>query len=79
MRLWNGVLPELLSVRPIAYWQSVGLLLLARILVGGFQHGSHGHRRAHRHGEAWRQYDDWWREFGERSFREFGNDRTEGK
>src|SRR5215469_8564725 len=34
--LWNGVLTEVLGVRTINYWQALGLLVLARILFGGF-------------------------------------------
>ena len=34
--LWNAILPELLNVNPITYWQSVGLLILCRILFGNF-------------------------------------------
>ena len=34
--LWNGVLTEVVSVKAITYWQALGLLVLARILVGGF-------------------------------------------
>ena len=36
MLLWNAILPQLLAVNRIAYWQAVGLLLLCRILFGGF-------------------------------------------
>lgn len=75
MLLWNAVLPALVSVRSISYWQSVGLLVLARILVGGFGHGKHGGVSGHRHGEAWRKYDEWWKEVGEKSFGEFSQQR----
>ena len=36
MLLWNAILPQLLTLNRIAYWQAVGLLLLCRILFGGF-------------------------------------------
>ena len=42
MLLWNAILPDLLSVREIGYWQSLGLLALARILFGGFHRGHCG-------------------------------------
>jgi hypothetical protein len=29
--LWNAILPALLNVNPISYWQSVGLLVLCRM------------------------------------------------
>jgi len=38
--LWNWLLPPLFSVRQITFWQGLGILILARILFGGF--GRHG-------------------------------------
>jgi hypothetical protein len=40
MQLWNWLLPSLFGVRPITFWQALGLLALCRILFGGFG----GHR-----------------------------------
>ena len=41
-RLWNWLLPSLFGLPAITFWQALGLLLLARILVGGFGgRGSH--------------------------------------
>lgn len=35
MLLWNWLLPELFpGVRPIGYWQALGVLLLSKILFG---------------------------------------------
>jgi hypothetical protein len=77
MWLWNGIVPNILPAHTITYWQSVGLLVLARILVGGFGRGG-GHRRRPRGGvDAWREYDDWWRSVGEHSFREFSKAQRE--
>ena len=42
-RLWNWLLPELFGLPVITFWQAVGLLVLIRILVGGFS-GRGGHR-----------------------------------
>lgn len=75
MLLWNAVMPPLLSVGHISYWHSVGLLLLARILVGGFHHG-HGVHRRMGHSFSRRQYEDWWHNVGEQSFREFSGEHT---
>lgn len=36
MFLWNSILPDLLNVNIITYWQSMGLLVLSRILFGRF-------------------------------------------
>jgi hypothetical protein len=40
--LWNAILPALLGVAFISYWQAVGLLILCRILFGNFGRGSMG-------------------------------------
>jgi len=36
MLLWNAILPPLLNIKDITYWQAVGLLVLCKILFGGF-------------------------------------------
>ena len=55
MLLWNAVLPALfVGARSIGYLEALGLLILSRILFGGFRgHGGwHGHRHW-RHGGRW--------------------------
>lgn len=71
MFLWNAILPAVAPVRALTYWQGVGLLVLARLLVGGLGHGHHGGAKGHRHGEAWRKYDRWWQEIGQKSFDDY--------
>jgi len=44
--LWNWLLPPLLGLHPIGFWQALGLLALARILFGGVR--SFGGRRSFR-------------------------------
>lgn len=34
--LWNSVLVDVLSVRAITFWQALGILVLAKVLFGGF-------------------------------------------
>ncbi len=36
MFLWNAILPDVVGVKPLKYWQAAGLLVLAKILFGGF-------------------------------------------
>ena len=43
LQLWNWLLPPLFGFRLITFWQALGLLLLGRILFGGF--GLHGSGR----------------------------------
>lgn len=40
--LWNCVLTDVLAVKAITYWQALGILLLSKILFGGFPHGRGG-------------------------------------
>jgi hypothetical protein len=51
--LWNHTVTDLFHLPAIGYLQAVGLLLLARLLFGGFGHGRHHrwmHRQGHHHG-----------------------------
>src|ERR1035441_7586899 len=54
MHLWNWLLPMLFGWRQITFWQALGILVLCRILFGGF--GGHGHDRG-RSRRRWRE--DW--------------------
>ena len=48
MRLWNWLMPGLFGWHLISFWQAVGLLVLTRILFGGFRGrpGRYGYRRS---------------------------------
>ena len=47
--LWNWLLPPLFGIREITFWQALGLLVLCRILFGGFgMNGSGGSHRRNR-------------------------------
>jgi hypothetical protein len=35
MSLWNALLPAILGVTTITFWQAIGLLALSRLLFGG--------------------------------------------
>ena len=57
MLLWNLLLPAVLGVVAINYWQAMGLFVLSRLLFGGFggmkmmMGGYHGH--GHHMREKW--------------------------
>ncbi len=36
MLLWNWLMPAIFGLITISFWQAMGLLVLARILIGGF-------------------------------------------
>ena len=45
MLLWNNILPDVLGVKAITFVQALGILLLSKILFGGFKGrggGRHG-------------------------------------
>lgn len=47
MYLWNAVMVPAVGAHIISFWQALGLLVLSRILVGGFggRGRGHGNRR----------------------------------
>ena len=48
MGIWNAILPAVLGVKVISFAQALGILLLSKILFGGFGGGWHrNHRRGH--------------------------------
>ena len=50
MSLWNNILPAVLGVKTITFLQALGILLLSKILFGGF-----GGRGGWRGSAAWKQ------------------------
>ncbi len=44
MSLWNAILPAVIGVRSITFFQALGILLLSKILFGGFGGGRHNRR-----------------------------------
>jgi len=41
-RLWNYLMPGLFGLHMITFWQAVGLMILGRLLFGGFRPGRGG-------------------------------------
>jgi len=56
MSLWNWLTPALFGWKTLGYWQAVGLIVLCRLLFGGFggPRGRGGFAR-HRMRERWEQ------------------------
>ena len=75
MLLWNAILPAVLGVGMITFWQAVGILILSKILFSGFhtRHGHHGfHHREKDIREKWmnlspeekeKMRKQWWSRF----------------
>src|SRR5882672_10440388 len=51
MLLWNALIPSLFAGPILGFWQAAGLLVLCRVLFGGFS--PHGHHNNWRQG-SWR-------------------------
>jgi hypothetical protein len=60
MLLWNWLLPPLVHVGTINYWQAFGIVILAKILFGGIG-GGHVHDHEHR---RWRREAKYWAKWG---------------
>lgn len=69
MLLWNALMPALFGLATIGYWQAVGLIILARILVGGHggRHPSHAPRTS-AHPPSPPAYGEWWHAQGREAF-----------
>src|SRR5436305_11130940 len=56
MSLWNTLMPNIFAVRAITFWQALGLLVLSKLLFGGFRTYSGGGRHWRRRMfERWEQ------------------------
>lgn len=48
--LWNWLMPSIFGLRMITYWEAMGLLVLSKLLLGGF----------HKHGgPRWSERREW--------------------
>ncbi len=56
MLLWNALLPAIFGVKAITFLQAAGLLILSKILFGGFRHRPRPFYGPKRH---WAQWKNW--------------------
>ena len=80
--LWNWIMPAMFGLPPVDFWMAFGILLLAKLLFGGFPHSSPGHGRpkpppgfgppevACGPGE-WKHYRQYWKDEGRAAFQEY--------
>ena len=52
MSLWNWLMPIIFHLPALTFWQTLGLILLSRILTGGFGRGG---RSGWARGRAWKR------------------------
>jgi hypothetical protein len=53
MSLWNVLMPAIFAVHVITFWQALGLLVLSKILFGGFRPSPGGPRWRRRMWDRW--------------------------
>lgn len=75
MVLWNAILPDLIHVGHLGFWQALGLLILCKILFGGFKmNGGPGRGRGRRWKEKFENMSPEEREeFKQRLKERYGN------
>ncbi|WP_461043223.1 hypothetical protein [Spirosoma harenae] len=69
--LWNHVLVPVTSVRAVTFWQAMGILVLFRILFGGFKFGPPRGRPPFEGGPNWREK---WHQMSEEDRAKFKNE-----
>lgn len=75
--LWNWLMPELFGLAKVSYLQSLGILVLSKILFGSI--GSDNNEKDNRKLEIKKNdrapeeviYEKWWAEIGEASFENY--------
>lgn len=58
MLLWNWLMPELFGLATITFWQAFGIILLARLIFGGFKHSDHSSRKSRHDKKKFAKYFD---------------------
>ena len=81
MLFWNWVMPGIFGLGEITFWQAIGILILSKLIFGGFHHGHHPHGRYpqgrpgslhhEKHCGDWQYYDSYWEEEGKEAFRQY--------
>lgn len=57
MLLWNWLMPALFGLPLIDFWHAVGVIILARLIFGGFKHShSHPKYRHSRYSKEWKSH-----------------------
>lgn len=87
MLLWNWLMPVLFELTTITFWQAVGIVILARLIFGGFKHGKSETERHkpvkekffdrwkdeyHKQKSTeWKHFNDFWSDEGEEAYNNY--------
>lgn len=59
MLLWNALIPSVIGWSAINYWQAAGLMILCRLLLGGFGRFGRFGRGMHSFKERHKEFNHW--------------------
>lgn len=84
MYLWNWLMPDVFGINKVTYWQAVGILVMAKIIFGGFgDHDSHKKKKKSKKCRPrksshlttdftkWKHYENFWKEEGEQAYNDY--------
>ena len=76
MVLWNWLMPQIFGLVTITFWQAFGLVLLSRLLVGGWHRDHHDRHDGLFHVERMdrdrrKAYRKYWEEEGREAFEKY--------
>ena len=84
--LWNWLMPAIFGLGTISYWQAFGIVLLAKLLFGGFGHHHSANGVDRKHGFSFQKfgprgesadrrrhthYHEYWEQEGREAFEKF--------
>jgi hypothetical protein len=72
MLLWNWIIPSISTFAALTYWKAMGLLVLSKILFGGFHFNRHK-QKMHQHFEQHAPFKDKFLEMTDEEKNEFKN------
>lgn len=93
MRLWNWLMPDIFGLITLTYWQAIGLLIMAKLIFGGFEGRGPGKNRwkSKNTGRTksrwmckddfsdWKHYDTFWKEEGETAYKTYVETKEENE
>lgn len=82
MWLWNWLMPEIFGLTTLTYWQSVGLFILLKLLLGGCGSGRSSKKSSKDCSNKdtgtsksdfskWKHYEQFWEEEGDELYKQY--------
>lgn len=77
MWLWNWLMPTIFGLTTLTFWQTAGIIILSKLLLGGCNFGDHKKKSSKKHKDdnacktefnKWKHYDKFWEEEGNKAY-----------